>query len=116
MTRALLLLAAVLAAAPTGASAGSVSGTLSITVSPPALALILNPSNATETCTVAGGTLVSTASTTGGDGNAITFSMTGNTTDFLINSSTGVVTVAVAGVALADCGKTYANVVTATQP
>jgi hypothetical protein len=42
--------------------------------------------------------------------------MTGNTTDFLINSSTGVVTVAAAGVALADCGKTYANVVTATQP
>jgi hypothetical protein len=118
MRKALLAAVASLAlsAGAANADAASVSGTLSITVSPPAFALVLNPSSATEACAVAGGTVVSTASVTGGDGNAVTFSMTGNTTDFVIGSATGVVTVAPAGVVLADCGKSYTNTVTATQP
>ena len=84
---------------------------------PPPLALVITPSVVTEACAVAGGTLVSQASTTGGDGNVITYSMTGNTTDFVINSATGAVTIVPGGVAPADCGKpTYNNTVTATQP
>jgi hypothetical protein len=98
------------------AHAGGVNGTLSITVSPSALVLILNPSSIVEACSVPAGTIISTSSTLGGDGNAITYSMTGNTTDFVINSSTGVITVAARGILAPDCNKSYTNVVTATQP
>jgi hypothetical protein len=98
------------------AKAASVSGAMSITVNPPALALILNPSSLTLACNVPSGTLVSNASVTGGDGNAVAFTMSGNTTDFAINSSTGAVTVVSGGVVLADCNKTYSNIITATQP
>lgn len=110
---AVAALALVFAAQP--GHAASVNAPLSVTVGPP-LALVLTPPSATEFCTVAGGTLVSTASTTGGDSNAVTFSMTGNTTDFVIDSSTGKVTVVTGGIASGSCGKTFTNTVTANQP
>lgn len=103
------------------AQAGSVSGTLSVTVQPPALALVLSQSNPTVACNASAGTLVSQASTTGGDGNTITYSMTGSApagdvTDFVINSSTGAITVNTGGVASGNCNKTFSNTVTVTQP
>jgi hypothetical protein len=98
------------------AQGASVSGNLSITVQPGALALVLNPATVTLTCNTAAGTLVSQASTTGGDGNTVTFSMTGNVTDFAINSSTGAITVVAGGIHPADCNMSFTNVVTATQP
>jgi hypothetical protein len=116
MRFALGIAAIILLTVPVTAEAAAVSAPLSITVSPGALALVLNPSSVTEPCTVAGGTVVSTASTAGGDGNAVTFSMTGNITDFVINATTGVVTVVPAGVALQDCDASYTNIITATQP
>ena len=116
MRKLLLASAAVLIMGMGAAQAASVSGTLSITVSPPALALIINPSSATEACTAAAGSAVSQASVTGGDGNAVAFSMTGDTTDFVISSTTGAVTVAPGGIVSADCNHAYSNVITATQP
>src|SRR5271165_6050850 len=104
--------------ASANARAANVAATLSITIQPGALMALLNPSSATEACTVAGGTVVSTVSVSGGDGNAITLSMTGNTTDFALSSTTPPANVVVApgGIILADCGKSYTNTITATQP
>src|SRR5271163_2850975 len=100
------------------AQAASVSGTLSITVSPPALALVLSPSSATEACNVAAGTVIPAISVTGGDGNAITLSMTGDMTDFSLSSTTPPANVVVAsgGITSADCAKSFTNIITATQP
>ena len=100
------------------AQAASVSGTLSITVSPAPLAISVSPSSATEACSVAAGTVVSAINVTGGDGNAITLSMTGDTTDFVLSATTPPANVVVgpSGVAMADCGKTFTNTVTTTQP
>lgn len=94
--------------------AGTVSGTLSIAVSPPALALIINPSSATLACNAAAGTVVAALSVTGGDGNAIAYSLAGNTTDFAISGSN--VVVGPSGIASGSCGKTFAETITATQP
>ena len=107
-----------LLAASAHAQAASVSATLSITIQPGALMALLNPSSATEACNVAGGTVVSTVSVSGGDGNAITLSMTGNTTDFALSATAPPANVVVApgGVILADCNKSYTNTITATQP
>lgn len=118
MRKLLLTFASVLALGSAAAQAASVSGSLSITVSPPAIGLVINPSAATVACSAVVGSVVSTASITGGDGNPATFSMTGNTTDFSINPSTGVVTVGSgsSAIATADCGKTFSNTISATQP
>jgi len=102
------------------AHAASVSGTLSITVSPaPApLAITMSPSSATEACNVAAGMVVSAISVTGGDGKPNTLSMTGDTTDFSLSSATPPANMVVAsgGIAPADCAKSFTNTITATQP
>src|SRR5271165_3072394 len=105
-------------AASAHAQAANVGTTLTITIQPGALMALLNPSSATEACSVAGGTVVSTVSVSGGDGNPITLSMTGNTTDFVLSATTPPANVVVApgGVILADCNKSYTNTITATQP
>ena len=95
------------------AHAGSASAVLSITVQAP-LAVVLAPASTTESCSAAPGTVVSAASVTGGDGNAVTWSMSGDTTDFAL-SGTNIV-VASAGITSADCGKVNNVTVTATQP
>src|SRR5271166_6217004 len=83
-----------------------------------ALILLLNPSSTIEECFIPGGTVVSTVDASGGDGNAITLSMTGNTTDFALSSTTPPANVVVvpAGILLADCNQLYNNTITATQP
>ena len=100
------------------AQAANVAATLTITMQAGALAALLNPSSATEACNVPGGTVISTVSISGGDGNPITLSMTGNTTDFALSATTPPANVVVApgGVILADCNKSYTNTITATQP
>src|SRR5271165_2076440 len=105
-------------AASAHAQAANVASTLTSTIQPGALMQLLNPSSATEACNVPGGTVVSTVSVSGGDGNPITLSMTGNTTDFVLSATTPPANVVVApgGVILADCNKSYTNTITATQP
>lgn len=99
---------------PIAVHAGTVSGTLSITVSPPAMALVINPSSATLACNAAAGTAIAALSVTGGDGNAVTYTLAGDTTDFAISGSN--VVVGANGIAAADCGKTFSETVTAAQP
>ena len=95
-------------------AASTVSQTLSIVVQG-SFVLVVNPSSVTLACAAAPGTVVASMTTSGGDGNAITFTLTGNnTTDFVISGKN--VVVAPAGIAPANCGKTFADTLTASQP
>ena len=102
-----------LAIGPFQAHAASVSATLSVTVQAP-LAVVFSPATPTIACSTSAGTVVSALSMTGGDGNAVTWSLAGDTTDFALNGSNLVV--ASGGITSADCGKTDTVTVTATQP
>ncbi len=113
---------AFLAALPLPAYSGSVSGTLSVTIQPAQsqpLMITLSPTTASLACNVAPGALVSAASTTGGDGNPVTFSLavpSGFTAaDFAIDPNKGTVSVGANGIVLADCGKSLNLTVTANQ-
>ncbi len=117
------LFRAFVVAAPLGfatvasGQAATVSGTLTIVIAPPALALVINPSNVGEACEVPAGTVVSQLSISGGDGNPVTFALTPvnkNATDFVISGSN--VVVGANGIAAADCGETEAFAITASQP
>ena len=103
------LAALVVTASP--AFAGSTTATLSITVKPP-LAIVFSPSSPTEPCGAAPGTVVSALSVTGGDGNPVTWSVSGGT-DFAVSGSN--VVVSPSGIAQADCGKVNTVGVTAAQ-
>jgi hypothetical protein len=111
-----ITVAAAFIFAPLAANAATTvtTGTLTVVISPPPLALMLNPSTASEACAVPAGTVVSTLSTTGGDGNAVTYSLTGgDTTDFAVSGSN--IVVGSSGIAAADCGKTETVAVSASQ-
>ena len=100
--------------APVAAAAGSVSGTLTVVLGPPALAMVINPSNVNEVCAVPQGTVVSQLSTVGGDGNPVAFSITGgDSTDFAISGSN--VIIGPNGITAANCGQTEAVTVSASQ-
>jgi hypothetical protein len=103
---------AVLVAISPPAHAGSATATLSITVQAP-LAVVFTPSSPTEACSTAAGAVVSALSVTGGDGKAVTWSISGDTTDFALSGSNLVV--GPNGIASADCGKVNTVTVTATQ-
>jgi hypothetical protein len=92
-------------AAPFAAHAATVasSGNLSITIWPVMSGPSFSPTAPSIACNTAAGTLVSTASVSGGDGNPIAWSMTGDTTDFAINASSGAISVGPNGIAAADC-------------
>lgn len=98
------------------AQAGSVSGTLTIVIAPPALAMVINPSNANEACEAPAGTVVSQLSTSGGDGNPATFAVAPvnpGATDFVISGSN--VVVGANGIVAGDCGETQVFTITASQ-
>jgi hypothetical protein len=95
------------------AQAASVSATLSVTVQAP-LAVVFTPATPTIACSTPAGTVVSALSVTGGDGNAVTWSLAGDTTDFALSGSNLVVSSG--GITSADSGKTDTVTVTATQP
>jgi hypothetical protein len=103
---------AVLAAISPPAFAGSATATLSITVQAP-LAVVFTPSSPTEACSTAAGTVVSALSVTGGDGNTVTWSISGDTTDFALSGAN--IVVGPNGITSADCGKIDTVTVTATQ-
>jgi hypothetical protein len=103
-------LGALTAAAP--AFAGSATATLSITVQAP-LAIVFTPASPTEACGTAPGTVVSALSVTGGDGNPVTWSISGDTTDFALSGNN--IVVGPNGIAVGACGKVNTVAVTATQ-
>ncbi len=113
--RASMIAAAALLSAAAGSSAlaASTSNTVTITIQAP-LEIVFTPSSPTIACAAAAGTVVSAVSTTGGDGNAVTLTMSGDTTDFALSGSN--VVVASSGITGSDCGKTESVTVTATQP
>ncbi len=107
-----ILVCAALIPMASPALAGSATATLSITVQAP-LAIVVTPPSATEACGTAPGTVVTALSITGGNGNPVTWSISGDTTDFALSGST--VVVGPSGIALTDCGKVNHVVVMATQ-
>lgn len=115
--RKLLLAATAVLALGLGqayASTTVTTGTLTVVISPNPLALVFNPSNPTEACAVAAGTVVSALSTTGGDGNAATFAITaGDSADFAISGSN--VVVGPSGISAANCGTSQNITVSASQ-
>ncbi len=114
MHRYILAVVAAHGLIPFTAQASSVSGTISITVAAPALALVISPSIAAVACEVTAGTTISALSTTGGDGNPVTFSLAGDTTDFVLSGAD--VVVGPNGIAAANCNATQTVTVTARQP
>lgn len=102
--RYLLAVVAAHGLIPFTAQAGSVSGTISITMAPPASVLVISPSIASLACEVTAGTMISALSTTGGDGNRVTFWLAGDTTDFVLSGAD--VVVGPNGIAAANCNAT----------
>jgi len=84
---------------------------------PLSLSLSLNPTSATVACNASAGTPVSTASTTGGDGNPVTYSLAGaNNNDFVMGGTgNNEVVVGPGGINQADCGKAWNVTVSASQ-
>ena len=108
-----LALALVVAAAP-HAHAGSVTGAVTITIQQP-LELVFTPAAPTVPCNAPAGTVLSAASTTGGDGNASTFTATGgDTADFAVQGTN--IVVGTNGINPANCGTTQNLTIQATQP
>jgi hypothetical protein len=114
-----IAIAALCAALPFNAlHAGTASGTLTVTVQPPPLVLTINPASANVACNAAPGATVATLSTSGGDGNPVSFASSepsGEAAGEFVISGASVV-VGSAGIAAADCGKTWALSITASQP
>ena len=107
------MLAAITPAAH--AQAASASQTVPLAVHPKALSF--SAGSLTADCSWPPGQLVFTPTVSGGNGNPITWSLvlpTGNT-DFVMNASTGAVSVGANGIAPADCNTTINLQLTATQ-
>lgn len=83
------------------AATASTTQTLTITIYP--FNLVFNPAAPNIPCSSPAGTAVATATIQGGDGTPVTFTMAGDTTDFTINASTGVISVGPNGIAAAEC-------------
>lgn len=110
-----------LIAAASQASAASVSGGISVTISPPVPPLVetINPAATTIACETPPGTTVGTATVSGGTGGAITLTLSGDTTDFALSGTTPPANVVVApgGIIAADCDNmVHLVTVTASQP
>lgn len=78
------------------------------------LALVFTPAAPTIACTAAPGTAVLSISTTGGNGAAIGYAISGDTVDFALSGAR--IVVAPTGITAANCGKTPVVTITATQP
>src|SRR5260370_32602924 len=80
-----MIAAAVFLGAAIGTSWQAASVSDSVKHPPSQLAIVLTPLNTTIACSAAAGTVVSSISTKGGDGNTITLTMSGDTTDFALS-------------------------------
>lgn len=116
-TVAAALWAAVLLSLCADAVGAQVSTTLTVAVSPQGLTIVVNPSSVSNLpCNTAPGTKISQASASGGNGNPVTYSLTGGMTDCVINATSGAISVGSTGLAPANCNKTHTFTVTGTQP
>ena len=97
------------------AGGGNSVAVISGLILPAPLVIVLTPPTPMPVaCNAAPGTPIQQASTIRGDGNPITWSLSG-TADFVIDSVTGQIAVAPAGIAPADCGKPFSYSITANQ-
>jgi hypothetical protein len=109
----LTLLLFALLLGPVARASTSVSQSFTITIYP-ALVIVFTPAAPSIGCTTPAGTVVSTLSVTGGDGNPVSYSITGgDTTDFVLSGTS--IVVASGGITSPDCGKSESVTVTATQ-
>ena len=116
-----LVLAATLAAAVGGvAAAHAATGSATYSVTYPAQTLIVtitpNPAMPAS-CPLAAGTLISTITATGGDGNPVSVSDT-NTTDHVLSAATLPANVIAppSGTPTASCGHTITSTISWSQP
>jgi hypothetical protein len=118
MIRRIIHAALLIAIGSVAAHAASVTGSFSVFVQQQALAMTMTPASATIACNAAAGTVAATLSTVGGDGNAVTYSLTGASNgDFVIGGAGNAqIIVGASGINTADCGKTQNITVTASQP
>lgn len=112
-----LLTALMLMLTPAADAASvTVSNALTITISPMFGPVSFNPAAPSIACNAAAGAAVSQAAAAGGDGNPITWALTGgDTADFQINATTGAITVGANGITAANCGQNQSVTVAATQ-
>jgi hypothetical protein len=82
------------------------------------LTLFVSPPAPTIICTLPGGAVVAQITTAGGDGNPISLSLTGDTTDFVLSGIAPPANVLVAPTNISPtvCGDVVNVTVTATQP
>ena len=115
-----VLLAALLAAG----AAEAASATVSIVVKPPLAIVFTPPSPVTINCPPSGnfpaGTVVTAVTTTGGDGQPVTLSLSGDTADFALSATSPPANIITGTSGVAGCSGT-ANVtdtvtITGTQP
>ena len=107
---------AVLAAHSANAATVTVAKPLTITITPVLVGPSFNPANPSIDCGQPAGTLVSVASVSGGDGQPVTWSLTGgDTADFAIDSS-GNIKVGPNGINANSCSTSQTVTVAASQP
>jgi hypothetical protein len=99
---------------PPGGQTSSVIVSIAV-ASSPVFTLTMSPNPAGPiSCSAAPGTVVSKATTTGGNGKAAVLSLSGDVLSFALSGQNLVV--GNSGIAAADCGKTDLVTVTAVQP
>lgn len=106
--------ALVLLASTAAHAASTTTGTLSVVIQAP-LAIVFSPASPTIPCGTPAGTVVASMTVTGGDGNPVSYTLTGgDTADFAVSGAN--IVVASAGIASGACtGKPTSLTVTATQ-
>lgn len=113
-----ILVAVLTALAIHNANAATVTASkpLSILITPILVGPSFNPANPSIDCGQPAGTLVSVASVSGGDGQPVTWSLTGgDTADFAIDSS-GNIKVGPNGINPNNCSTSQTVTVAASQP
>lgn len=122
MIRSMIAAAALILSVASAANAQqSASATLPIVIGPaPAvLSIAFNPPTATEACLAPAGTVVSAVVPSGGDGNPISYTLSGDTGNFALDGNTPPnVVVGPNGINISACNPSLSDsvTVTATQP
>jgi hypothetical protein len=115
----LTILALGMATALVGAvaegSATTVTGpTITFQFATAALSIVESVPTTNLACPLGAGVIVASLSTLGGDGNAVTFALSGDTTDFAISGSN--IVTGTAGVPISKCGTSVTVTPSASQP
>ena len=106
-----LLYPLIIIAASIAGSANAASYTAALSVSVTPHLIVLTPPTPALLCAAAPGTVVATLSMS--DGSAATWSIAGDTTDFILNGNN--IVVAAGGISAGGCGRLDSLTITATQ-